>query len=95
MQVAYLRNNLMKPLTVNVRTCSTRLTELNNYLGLFPGPDSNTPLGEGDLIDTLVRMVHTAWRESMMTTNFEPMHHTLLEVVEYFEQLEVFMKKLI
>ena len=88
-QVAYLRNNLRKPLTVNVRTCSTRLTELNNYLGLFPGPDSNTPLGEGDLIDTLVRMVPTAWRESMMTANFEPMHHTLLEVVEYFEQLEV------
>ena len=88
-QVAYLRNNLRKPLAVSVRSCSTRLTELNNYLGLFPGPDSNTPLGEGDLIDILVRMVPTAWRESMMTANFEPMHHTLLEVVEYFEQLEV------
>ena len=88
-QVAYLRNNLRKPLAVNVRTCATRLTELNNYLGLFPGPDSNTPLGEGDLIDILVRMVPTVWRESMMTANFEPMHHTLLEVVEYFEQLEV------
>jgi len=24
-----------------------------------------------------------------MTANFEPMHHTLLEVVDYFEQLEV------
>ena len=88
-QVAYLRNNLRKPLAVSVRSCSTRLTEMNNYLRLFPGPDSNVPLGEGDLIDILVRMVPTAWRESMMTANFEPMHHTLLEVVEYFEQLEV------
>ena len=32
-------------------------------LRLFPGPDSNVPLGEGDLIDILVRMVPTAWRE--------------------------------
>ena len=56
---------------------------------LFPGPDSNVPLGEGYLIDILVCMVPTVWRESMMTANFEPMHHTLLEVVEYFEQLEV------
>ena len=88
-QVSYLRNNLRKPLAVSIRTCSTRLTEMNNYLRLFPGPDSNVPLGEGDLIDILVRMVPTAWRESMMTANFEPMHHTLLEVVEYFEQLEV------
>ena len=62
---------------------------MNNYLRLFPGPDSNVPLGEGDLIDILVRMLPTTWRESMMTANFEPMHHTLLEVVEYFEQLEV------
>ena len=46
-------------------------------------------MGEGDLIDILVRMVPTAWHESMMTANFEPMHHTLLEVVEYFKQLEV------
>ena len=88
-QVAYLRNNLRKPLEVSIRTCSTRLTEMDNYLRLFPGPDSNVPLGEGDLIDILVRMVPTTWHESMMTTNFEPMHHNLLEVVEYFEQLEV------
>ena len=50
---------------------------------LFPGPDSNVPIGEGDLIDIFVHMVATALRESMMTANFEPMHHTLLEVVEY------------
>ena len=29
------------------------------------------------------------WRESMMTANFKPMHHILLKVVEYIEQLEV------
>ena len=59
-QVAYLRNNLRKPLVVSIRTCSTRLTEKNNYLRLFPGPDSNIPLGEGDLIDILICMAPTA-----------------------------------
>ena len=88
-QVAYLRNNLRKTLTVSIRTCSTSLTEMNNYLRLFPGPDSNVPLGEGDLIDILVHMVHMAWHESMITVNFEPMHYTLMEIVEYFNQLEV------
>ena len=63
--------------------------EMKNYLRLFPGPDSNVPLGQGDLIDILVHMVTMAWHESMMRVNFEPRSHTLLEVVEYFEQLEV------
>ena len=88
-QVAYLRNNLRKPMAVSVRSCSAHLTDMNKCLRLFPGPDSNVPSGKGDLINILVCMVPTAWRESMMTANFEPMHHTLLEVVDYFEQLEV------
>ena len=49
-QVSYLHNNLRKPLAVSIRTCSTRLTEMNNYLRLFPGPDPNVPLGEGYLM---------------------------------------------
>ena len=88
-QVSYLHNDLRKPLVVSIRTCFTRLTEMNNFLRLFPGSDSNVPLGEGDLFGILVHMVPTAWHESMMTANFESMHHTLLAVVQYFEQLEV------
>ena len=74
---------------VSTRTCSTRVMEMNNYLRLLSGLDSNVPLGEGDLIDILVHMVPTTWHESMMTANFEPIYHTLLEVVEYLEQIEV------
>ena len=63
--------------------------EMNNFFSLSPGLDSNVPLGDIDPIDILVQMVHTVWHESIMTVNFEIMHHILLEIVEFLEHLEV------
>ena len=88
-QVSYLHNNLGTSLAVDIQSCSTYLIKMNNYLRLLPGPDSNEALGKGYLIDILTCLVPTAWRESMIFTNFEPMYHTILEAVEYYRQVEV------
>ena len=37
----------------------------SNYLHYFPGPDSNVPLTEGDLINILNQMGPAQWRRSM------------------------------
>ena len=84
-QVSYLHNNIRKPLVVSIRTCSTHLTEMNNYLRLFPGPDSNIPLGEGDLIDILVRMVPTAWRESSHLSKNK--QNKIINLLKKYEEL--------
>ena len=52
-QVNYLRQNLRKPVGVTARACAGRFQEISNYLEYFPGPDSNVPLTEGDLINIL------------------------------------------
>ena len=88
-QVAYLRQNLRKPKEVSVRTCATRLQEINNYLSNFPGPDLNTPLAEGEIISILVAMIPSAWHRKMVSINFEPLTKKFIEVIEYLEQLEV------
>ena len=88
-QVAYLRQNLRKPKEVSVRTCATRLQEINNYLLNFPGPDLNTPLAEGEIISILVAMIPSAWHRKMVSINFEPLTKKFIEVIEYLEQLEV------
>ena len=87
-QVSSLCKSLHKPSNVSIRACSTRLEKINGMLKYFPGPE-NKPLSEGDLIEILVNMAPAQWRKSMVQINFEPMHKTLTEVVEYLERLEV------
>ena len=55
----------------------------------FPGPDSNVPLTEGDLINILNQMVPAQWRRSMISINFQPFNKSMTEVIEYMEKLEV------
>ena len=88
-QVNYLRQNLRKPVGVTARACAGRLQEISNYLEYFPGPDSNVPLTEGDLINILNQMVPAQWRRSMISINFQPFNKSMTEVIEYMEKLEV------
>ena len=88
-QVNYLRQNLRKPVGVTARACAGRLQEISNYLEYFPGPDSNVPLTEGDLINILNQMVPAQWRRSMISINFQPFTKTMTQVIEYMEKLEV------
>ena len=88
-QVNYLRQNLRKPVGVTARACAGRLQEISNYLEYFPGPDSNVPLTEGDLINILNQMVPAQWRRSMISINFQPFTKSMTEVIEYMEKLEV------
>ena len=55
----------------------------------FPGPDSNVPLTEGDLINILTQMVPAQWQRSMISINFQPFNKSMTEVIEYMEKLEV------
>ena len=55
----------------------------------FPGTDLNTPLADGDLISIFVAMVPYQWRRKIISINFELLNKTILEVIEYMEQLEV------
>ena len=71
------------------RACAGRLQEINNYLEYFPGPDSNVPLTEGDLINILNQMVPAQWQRSMISINFQPFSKSMTEVIEYMEKLEV------
>ena len=88
-QVNYLRQNLRKPVGVTARACAGRLQEISNYLEYFPGPDSNVPLTEGDIINILTQMVPATWRRSMISINFQPFNKTMTKVIEYMEKLEV------
>ena len=54
-------NNLRKPLAVIVKFCFIRLVEMIKYSKLFP--DSNLPLGKGDLIKFLTHRIPTVWCE--------------------------------
>ena len=56
-QLNYLRQNLCKPMGATTRGSTGRLQEISNNLEYFPGPDSNVPLTEGDLINILNQMI--------------------------------------
>ena len=55
----------------------------------FPGPNSNVPLTEGNLINILNQMVPAQWQRSMISINFQPFNKSMTEVIEYMEKLEV------
>ena len=53
----YLQQNLHMPVGVTARAYVVRLQEISNYLEYSQGLDSNVPLTEGDLINSLNQMV--------------------------------------
>ena len=61
----------------------------NGYLKLFLGPDLNSPFVDDEIISILVAMIQTVWCRKMVSVYFEPLSKSLMEVIGYFELLEV------
>ena len=67
-QKRYMYKYLRKPKTINVRTFSTRLIQLNNYPPYFP-PDRVgkmvTALPDDEVKEILYRIMPNLWRKKM------------------------------
>jgi cell pole-organizing protein PopZ len=92
LQKRYMRRFLRKPATMKTREYSARIVEMNNYLPKFPplteGGPAPTKLPDDEIIDLLEFGVPGSWQKSMVVQDFDPMAHTVREVVAFCERME-------
>ena len=86
-QKQYLRNHIRKPRALKIRTCSTRLREINGYFKHFPDAGA-IPMSEDELVDILLRMIPVAWKKDLLKSSDDPADSSLTELEERLVRLE-------
>ena len=89
-QRRYMRRVLRKPLGVTFREYSTRVREMDAYLPDFPGADENSKMSDELLNEILEFSTPSSWQRIMALHAFEPSQHTIDEVVEFCERIELY-----
>jgi hypothetical protein len=87
-QQRYLRR-VVKPEDMPIGTYVARIRELNGYLEDFPPFAPGQSLSEADLVELVERGLPNSWTEQMADQGFDPIEHTLTDLVAFCERAEV------
>ena len=66
-----------------------RLEEMRLYLKHFPDYTTAQAMDDDDLKEILEHAIPSAWQKEMTRQGFEPINHTLNDIVEFCERMEV------
>eukprot|EP00957_Ditylum_brightwellii_P064341 4882953-Ditylum_brightwellii.AAC.1 len=88
LQKCYFRNHIKNPNKLLVKNTAARLKEINGMLSRFPVPN-NDPMAEDKLCNILYRMVKHNWHEALRKSGRTASGMTVLELEEYFKQIEL------
>ena len=87
-QKRYIYMNLRKPKEMKVRTFTTRLIQLNNYLPYVP-PDCIgqmvTALPNNEVKEILYRAISSLWRQKMTKQGYNYLDRSIQETSGFFE----------
>ena len=80
---------MRKPPTVTIREYVNRMVELNDYLREFPNVDPDKHLfDDSSLLAIIEYGLPNSWNKEMFRQGFDPIEHTIEEVVEMCERME-------
>lgn len=91
LQKRFMRRYLRKPASMKTREYVARLVELNNYIPKFPPTAGNgipVSLPDDELVDVIEFGVPNSWQRNMILQDFDPLQHTVAELVSFCERLE-------
>ena len=83
-----MRREMRKPVDMKVRQHFVHLSRLNNELESLPPFGNDQGLSEDELIDILIHAVPKSWTREMDRQGFDPVVHSLGEVVSFLERVE-------
>ena len=88
-QKRYLRRLARKPPSMSMKAYVARYKEINDYLPLFPKYGNSPPcIAEDEMIENFEFAIPATWRQAMILQGFEPIDHSLDELIEFCERLE-------
>ena len=92
-QKRYMRRFLRKPAGVSMRKFMARVEEINKYIEQMPpqvpGGPAPTKLDVTDLLDLGEFACPAKWQRGMVQQGFDPIAHTIPEMVEFVERYEM------
>jgi hypothetical protein len=88
-QKRVMRRFMRKPTDMKMRKYQNRVEEMNRKLARFP-PNFNDDqkLADDELIDISEFGIPNAWQREMIVQDFDPMEHTLQELIQFCERME-------
>jgi hypothetical protein len=85
----YLHHRCRKPADMKVRTLYQHMANMIlNELPQLPPFAANQTLANDEIIDILLFATPNSWQVEMEKQNWEPMDHTITEVVNFMERIE-------
>jgi hypothetical protein len=85
----YLRCRCRKPADMKVRTFYQHMANMiHNELPRLPPFAANQSLANDEIIDILLFATPNSWQVEMEKQNWDPMDHTVTEVVNFMERIE-------
>ena len=80
---------MRKPLSMTCKRSTVRLTEINNFLPLFPGLDASKKMEMKELNDILLHAVCNGWSKQSYLQGLDFDLKTCRETCELFKRMEV------
>ena len=89
-QKRYMRRNLRKPRSMKIREFVERITEMNEHLMHFPPANKTNKLPPDEILEIVEFAAPNNWQRELHVQglDFLSEHHTLHDLVEFFERLE-------
>ena len=88
-QKCFMRRYMRKPIGMKMRSYVARVRELNSYLPDFPPFGANQSMDNDELIDLLFFGTPNSWRRQFLLQDFDPVDHTINDLVQFCERLEL------
>ena len=88
-QKRYMRRFLRKPRDMKTREYVSRVCEINEMLVHFPTADQESKLPNDEMLDLLEFGMPSSWQKAMILQDFDPVDHTIPELVSFCERLEL------
>ena len=85
----YLRRECRKPTGMKVRTYMQHILRVNlEEIPMLPPYDPDQTLGDDEIMDIILFGTPKSWQKEMDRQGFDPMDHTVHEVVDFLENVE-------
>ena len=87
-QKRHMRRYMRKPRDMTSRQHIALIQEMSENLTLYPGGDADSPFDEDELKDIVENTHPASWQWEMVRQDFDPIDHTLDEMMGFFERME-------
>ena len=84
-----MQHFMRKPAGMLIRAYVARIYELNKYLKEFLPFGENQALSDDQLVELVECGIPNAWQKQMVVQGFELIDHTLHDLINFAERLEV------